>query len=167
MSISLDDVSELARLLMLNEADVVLAEQDLKQKKEEARRLREDTLPCIMQELGLSELVLSTGERLIIKQDVYASIPESKKAKAYGWLEKHGHGGLVKTEITVTFGRGEEEKATKLFVKLHKANYPTALEQNVHAQTLRAFLRAELKAGTNIPLDLFGGRPVWTTKIKK
>jgi hypothetical protein len=43
------------------------------------------------------------------------------------------------------------------------------LERGVHPQTLKAFLREQLsktrEEGDDIPLDLFGARPVWVSKI--
>ena len=43
--------------------------------------------------------------------------------------------------------------------------FDPALDQGVHAQTLKAFLKEQLSKGANIPLELFGARPVWTAKI--
>lgn len=165
MSISLDDMASLARALLDADQEVDNAEQELKDAKEKARVLREETIPSAMQELGLEELKLSTGQKLSIKQEVYASIPAANKVQAYDWLNDHGFGGLIKVEVTAQFGKGEQEEAVRLSEQLRAMGLQPSLDQSVHAQTLKAFLKEQLAMGTNIPLDLFGARPVWTAKL--
>ena len=165
MSISLDDMASLARALLDADQEVDNAEQELKDAKEKARVLREETIPSAMQELGLEELKLNTGQKLSIKQEVYASIPAANKGQAYDWLNDHGFGGLIKVEVTTQFGKGEQEEAVRLSEQLRAMGLQPSLDQSVHAQTLKAFLKEQLAMGTNIPLDLFGARPVWTAKL--
>lgn len=163
---SLDDMVALARAMQEADAEVEALTEQLKAASERARQLREETIPSAMQELELTELKLSTGQRLTIKQDVYASIPSAKRDAAYAWLDKHGFGGLIKVEVAAAFGRGEANAAVKLQQELIKRKLNVDLSQSVNAQTLKAFLREQIAAGTRIPLDLFGARPVWVAKLK-
>jgi hypothetical protein len=165
MTISLDQMASLARALVDADASVDKAEVNLKDTKERARALREETIPSAMQELGLEELKLDTGEKLSVKQDVYASIPVAQKEQAFQWLEDNGFGGLIKVEVAADFRKGEVEFAIALFKELQERGLQVGFDQSVHAQTLKAFLREQLAAGANVPLDLFGARPVWTAKI--
>lgn len=158
-------MAELARALVEADAGVDEAEGALKDAKERARVLREETIPAAMQEMGLEEVKLETGQKISIKQDVYASIPAASKGAAYDWLNEHGFGGLIKVEVSTTFAKGEQEQAIKLHKQLAAQGLQPDLDQSVHAQTLKAFLREQIAAGNNIPLDLFGARPVWTAKI--
>ena len=164
--IDLEKLSALSRALIAADKEVELAEIELAWKKEEARVLREETIPGIMQELGLEKIVLSDGSALSIKQDVYASIPPSNKQEAYEWLEQHGFGGLIKTEVVAHFAKNERDEAVELYRALTESGLSVALEQSVHAQTLKAFLREQIANAADMPLDLFGARPIWTTKIK-
>lgn len=165
MTISLDQMAALARAMMDADASVEQAEASLKEVKERARILREETIPSAMQELGLEELKLDTGQKLSVKQDVYASIPSAQKDAAFQWLEDNGFGGLIKVEVAADFRKGEADQAAELFKELQQRGLQVGLDQSVHAQTLKAFLREQLAAGTNVPLDLFGARPVWTAKL--
>lgn len=165
MTISLDQMAALVRALVDADERVEQADSALKAATERARTLREETIPSAMQELGLEELKLETGEKLSIKQDVYASIPAAKKDQAFLWLEENGFGGLIKVEVAADFRKGEADAALVLFHELQERGLQAALNQSVHAQTLKAFLREQLAAGTNVPLDLFGARPVWTAKL--
>lgn len=165
MTISLDQMAALARAMVDADASVEQAEASLKEAKERARILREETIPSAMQELGLEELKLDTGQKLSVKQDVYASIPSAQKDAAFQWLEDNGFGGLIKVEVAADFRKGEADQAAELFKELQQRGLQVGLDQSVHAQTLKAFLREQLAAGTNVPLDLFGARPVWTAKL--
>ena len=164
--ISLNEISLMARSLVEAEAEVLRAEERLKTLKETARILREETIPSAMDELGLTSIKLDTGETLTIKQDVFASIPADRRAEAYSWLEEHGFGGLIKVDVTTPFGRGDLDKARALAERLRADGIETTMEEVVHPQTLKAFLREQLQAGANVPLELFGARPVNTTKVK-
>lgn len=164
---TLTEMAELARAMVDADKAVEQAEATLKVATESARQLREETIPAAMQELGLEELKLDTGEKLSIKQEVYASIPKANQAEAYAWLEEHGFGGLIKTEVSTPFGKGELEAAMQLVERLQSEGLPAEASQSVHAQTLKAFLREQLAQAADIPLELFGARPVWTAKLTK
>lgn len=167
MSLSLNQMTALARNLADLDAEVERHEANLKEAKERARALREETIPSAMQELGLSELKLETGQKLSIKQDVYAAIPSESKDAAYGWLDTNGFGGLIKVEVVANYSKGEAAAALQLQQELVERGLSARCEQSVHSQTLKAFLREQIADGANVPLDLFGARPVWVAKISK
>lgn len=167
MTISLDDMAQLARALVEADEGVEQAEESLKRAKERARMLREETIPSAMQELGIEELKLDTGQKLSVKQEVYASIPADKKGQAFTWLEDNGFGGLIKVGVSVDFGKGEIDVANDFFESLCDSGYDPNFDTSVHPSTLKAFLKEQIASGASIPLDLFGARPVWTAKITK
>lgn len=164
--ITMNDLSALANALVEADEDVERAERSLKDKKEAARRLREEALPAAMQEVGMSKVTLDSGRVISVAQEVYASIPAANKPAAYAWLEEHNFGGLIKTEVAVAFGRGETEKAIGLQDALREQGLEADLERSIHAQTLKAFIKEQLAAGNELPLDLFGAMPVWVAKVK-
>lgn len=165
--ISLDEMKQLADALKEAEDDTAKAEAKLKEVKERERMIREETIPSAMQELGLESITLDTGEKLAVKQEVYASIPAAGKPKAYAWLNDNGFGGLVKVSIELQFGKGEQDDAVALTTELRERGLEVLAYEDVHASTLKAFLKEQISKGTNIPLDLFGARPVWQAKITK
>lgn len=166
MTISLSEMAELARALVQADADAKQAEEDLKAAKERARVLREETIPSAMQEMGLESVKLETGQTIKVAQEVYASIPVEKKDSAFNWLQEHGFGGLIKVEVSAKFGREANAQALGFFEELCDRGMDPKYDQSVHPQTLKAFLKEQLSSGANVPLDLFGARPVWTAKIK-
>lgn len=164
---SVEELKMVAESLIACERATALAEEKLKQAKEQERVIREETLPGMMQEIGMKEFVLETGEKVKLSQEVYAAIPADKKYEAFEWLDTNGFGGLIKTDVVVAFTRGELEKAQEFYSELIEKGVSPSLTQNVHAQTLKAFLKEQLADGKEIPLDLFGARPVFAAKISK
>jgi hypothetical protein len=173
--ISLNEMSQLARHLADAERATEEAEKALKEAKAKEATLREETIPNAMFELELKELKLSTGEKISIKQDVYASITAEKKQFCYDWLKENGFGGIIKFVVGVSFGKApddeegkkaHEEKIEALIAGLIEDGYEPDISEDVHAQTMAAFLREQIAEGNpDFPLDLFGARPVWKAKV--
>ena len=166
MSMSVEQITSLARSLLDAEDKVSDLELKVKVAKEQARILREETIPMCMQELGVNALTLTTGEKLTVKEDVYAQLSAESKPGAFAWLEENNFGGLIKTEVSVSFGKGELDNANALIEKLRKEKFDPVLERNVHAQTLKAFLREQISNGEKVPLESFGARAVFVAQIK-
>lgn len=165
MVITLDALMAAARKLIEADAAVQKAEVALAERVAYAKTIREETLPNAMLELGLQRLVLNTGETLKLSQDVYASIPKAGQAEAFAWLVTHKFDGIIKTEVAVSFGKGDYKAALKIQAMLLKKRLPATCEQSIHHSTLKAFLRERMAEGSNIPLELFGAWPVFTTKL--
>lgn len=127
--------------------------------KEELRRVVEQDLPEAMDEVGMTKFVLDDGTTLTIKPFYSASIPEERKDEAFTWLKENDFDGMIKAEIKVNFGKGEFEVAQSFlnFIRgfNEKAIDPEYKEQ-VHWQTLRAFVKEQIEGGHPLPLDMFG-----------
>jgi hypothetical protein len=166
MFVTLEELTGLARSFIEAESAVALAEESLKAAKEKARLLREETIPSAMQELGVESIVLETGQKLAVKQDVYATLTEDNKPQAFKWLVDNNFGGLIKTEVKTQYGREEYDTAVELLQELHGRGLTASLDETIHAQTLKAFLREQIAKGElDLPLELFNARPVFVAKI--
>lgn len=166
MPVTLKQLADAAKALVRANANVADIMEKLKAAKEAARLLSEETIPAALQELGVTTISLESGEKIIISQEVYASIPKDKKDDAFKWLNANGFGGLIKTIVKTSFGKGERDVALELARRLYSDGLDAAFEENVHPSTLKAFLKEQIKTGQPVPLHLFGARPIMTTKIK-
>ena len=54
---------------------------------------------------------LADGSAIEVKEIYSATIPVARKDGAYNWLRENGLGDLIKNEVTVSFGRNEDNKA--------------------------------------------------------
>tara|TARA_Y100000310_G_C20613886_1_gene779527 strand:+ start:994 stop:1527 length:534 start_codon:yes stop_codon:yes gene_type:complete len=143
------------------------AEQLLKDCKETLREFEETRIPDVMAELGLSEIILDTGDRISITKEYYAKIPEMKIEEAFNWLKNHGLGSVIKNVISSTFGKGEGEYAEKLKEFLADQKMGCKEKKSVHHQTLKALVKERYEAGEDIPEELFGIHVKNVTKITK
>lgn len=161
-------VGRLARLLVEQQAAVAEAEEKLAAAKAALLLTERVDLPELMKELGLQEVKLEDGSKVTVTPDVICAIAEAKRADAFAWLEERGYGGLIKTEVSVSFGRDELEKAEEVASVLSEvAERPSAIERTVHPQTLKAFVKermaaAELDARA---MELFGVQPFDRAKL--
>ena len=153
---SLDAISRLAQGAANLEQEIAKTEEDLKEKKSALYKITDEQLPEALEEMNLQKFTLKDGSEISVKPIYAASIPKDRRAEAFAWLRDHQFGDLVKNNVSVTFGRGEDEMA-KDFVGLcsRQGFVPSQLEK-VEPMTLKAWLREQVEAGHPIPLDLFG-----------
>jgi hypothetical protein len=145
-----------SRLGAMKEA-ISKAELKLKLWKEQYVRLAQVDLPEAMRIAGIAQMSTDDGFKVEVKDEIYASISEKNKVEAHAWLVEHDFGDIIKTDVTVKFGRGEHEKVELLLEELQTEGYQNFnLKEAVHPQTLKAFLREQLAAGKDVPLELFG-----------
>jgi hypothetical protein len=150
-------------------------ERDLSQKEDAIKKLKKDievisgeVIPTMMQEMNLSTLKLSDGSSVEVKPVYGASISAAKKEEAFNWLRNNGLGDLIKNEITVSFGRNEDNKAANYAVLAQGQGYQPTQKLKVEPMTLKALVRERLESGKEMPTDLFnvfaGNRTKITSK---
>jgi hypothetical protein len=163
----LSRVSKLAYNQLRLEKRVADLDVDLKQAKRELREISDDQLPAAMLEYNIREFTLEDGSQIKVKHFYSASIPKDKMAEAFDWLNANGYGDLIKNQVSVSFVRGQEEKAQGLVQELEDRNLPTSNKKWVEPMTLKAFARELVEAGKSLPFDLFGLFIGETAKITK
>ncbi len=167
MSDKTGEVARLVALLLAAEAEEDELMQQAKEAAARCRHLREEAIPAAMAELGYEKVTLSDGTTITVKDEVYASIPSYYKEEAMRWLQDNGFGGLIKNDMRLQFARGEDHDLDEVAAFLQASGVPFKLSPTVHPQTLKAFLKEQLTAGTALPLELFGARPVTVAKVKR
>ena len=109
----------------------------------------------MMQEMNISTLKLADGTSVEVKPVYGASIPKAKQEEAYTWLRENGLGDLIKNEITVSFGRNEDNKAQQYAVLAQGQGFDPVQKLKVEPMTLKALVRERLESGQEMPSDLF------------
>ena len=131
-------------------------EANLKAKKEELRLTSEQELPDAMQAAGLTQITLSTGEKISINEFYKAHISKANQEKAYEWLVSNGHEGLIKNEVLLKFGREETEVVNQTVSALQSRGLSPEVRQSIHPSTLRAYIKEQFTSGNDIPTEPFG-----------
>ena len=162
ISLTADEIKDLQQEIAGDEAEV-------KRKKEKLRQLTEDTLPGLMDAAGQKEVTTSDGLVVTLDENIYANISEERKNAAFAWLIANGHEALIKNEFTVAFPKDSLEAVEAFEDYLNKnlrrkANLKH--KTSVHPSTLSSWVREELDAGSEIPLDLLGVTRRKVCKVK-
>ena len=76
-------------------------------------------------------------------------------------------GDLIKNEITVSFGRNEDNKAADYAVLAQGQGYQPVQKLKVEPMTLKALVRERLEAGQEMPTELFNVFAGNRTKITR
>jgi hypothetical protein len=121
----------------------------------------------MMEKMHITKLKLKDGESVEIKKIYGASIPQEHQEAAFTWLRDNDLGDIIKNDITVTFGRGEDNKASEYANLAQGQGYEPVQKIGVHPQTLKAVVRERLEAGQEMPSDLFKTYAGNSTKITR
>jgi hypothetical protein len=152
----LSSVGALAKRAKELEKEIEEIETTLNERKSQYRKLLEETIPAMLQELGLSKFSMTDGSEVTVKPFYSASIPEGKRAQAYEWLREHGYDDIIKNTVSVRFGRNEDQLCDALLNQLRGQNYPVEQTQKIEPQTLKAWVREQVERGSEFPTELFG-----------
>jgi hypothetical protein len=124
------------------------------------REVQEEQIPALMLSIGMASFKLSDGSAITVKDEIYASIPKEKYNVALDWLREHDFDAIIKTQVTTDFGKGEDQEAQRVVEALRDLGVPAQVKSAVHPMTLKAFIKEQLNAGYNIPLEVFGAHVV-------
>ena len=163
---NLGKIGAVATDIAETEEEIAQLKSQLKKKEDYITKLSEQVLPTLFSEVGLSELKLSDGRKLKVSEYFRASIKVENRELAYTWLRNNGFGDLVKNQVTCSFGRNEDEKASSLISDLSERGLEPAQREWLEPSTLRAFVREQYESGKEIPMDLLGAYIGHKTTIK-
>ena len=149
---SLDDKVKKIRDL---EDQIKADEQALKDKEKEKDRISGEVIPTLLSEMGLSSLKLADGSAVDVKPYYSAIISIKNREAAYNWLRQNGLGDIIKNEISVSFGRGEDNKAAEYANLAKGQGFQPTQKLKVEPMTLKALVRERVENGLEMPVDIF------------
>ena len=130
-------------------------EESLKNKKKEIERISGEVIPTMLSEMGLSSLKLADGSAVDVKPYYAANISIANREAAYSWLRSNGLGDIIKNDITVSFGRNEDNKAAEYANLAKGQGYQPTQKLKVEPMTLKALVRERIENGKDMPMDIF------------
>jgi|TARA_R100001129_G_C5272191_1_gene234474 hypothetical protein len=141
-------------------------EENLKTLKKEKQRLSMETIPELMDEMGIERLDVE-GATVSLKPFVSASIPTNRRQEAYTWLRENGLDDIIKNDVVLSFNRGEDNVAGSLMGELEERGFHPESKTHIHSMTLKAFVKERVEKGLPIDLDMFGAFVARTADIKR
>lgn len=153
--------------------DKMILEQslDLKELTDEKFNLEMAVLPELMTQLGIDKYKTTSGILVQMDPFVQASLPaagaidkatgeekvalEEKLQAGLQYLRDHDAESLIKSQVIIAFGKGEESQKQALVTQLEAEGHKTLAVETVHPQTLVSYIKEQLAAGIDVPFETF------------
>lgn len=148
-------LSTLVRQSMEIEDDIAATEQQLKDLKYRKRKVNEEDIPALMNEMGMDSIEVD-GNKVKLRQFVHARISEEKRDEAFAWIRSIGEGDIIKNDVTVSFNAGQDNVAGAVVDELRSKGLDPAQKTHVHPMKLKAWVKERIEKGKEIDFDTFG-----------
>ena len=156
-NIEITAIATQCKLLNDKEDEIAALEEKLISKQAETDIISSEVIPELLKEQGINEIKLSDGSSVTVKTEYRATIPKDdfKRETALQWLRDQGLGDIVKNNVSVSFGRGEDDKAKQLLDLAAENGFQPQQKSDVAWNTLTALYQERVKAGLDMPSDVF------------
>ena len=156
-NVEVTDIAQQCILLKNKEDEIEELEEKLKAKKAEADDISSRVIPELLSEQGLSEIKLADGSKVSVKKEFRATLKKDDLAResAYQWLRDQKLGDIIKNNVFVTFGKGEDDKAKQLLNLAAENGFTPQQKSDVAWNTLTALYEERVKAVLDMPSDVF------------
>lgn len=143
-------------------------EAELKQVKAEHREVSEVTLPELMGEARQTTITTDSGLTVTVEDKVHASIPAKNLGEAVPWLRDNGGAAIVKNQVAIQYGLGEDDKARETAERLAKEGEHVKQNYNVPWASLTSWLNERLSTDPKFdpPAELLGMYRKRQAKVK-
>lgn len=142
-------LGELTREVATIEKWIGDLEAKMEKLKSRHRNITTVLMPEIMLPCGINEIKTLDGRQLKLSKFYAASIPDETKPAAFAWLREHNFDSIIKSEISATFGKGEDERVQQLMEKLVDEGF--SCKSSIHPMTLKSFVKEQMEIGTEFP----------------
>lgn len=139
------------------EAAIENMEGDLKAAKKMLQLLRTGRIPDLMGEIQ-SDHFTHAGFEVKLSDFVSGSLPKEgqKRTAALEYLEKHDGSSLIKTGVSLDFGKSQHNEALDLANRLMEEGHTVSVQSGVNAQTLQKYARDRIRDGDPIDAEVLG-----------
>jgi hypothetical protein len=152
---NINKLADKIKELQAHQKQLEVQEDSIKQKKKDIELLSGEVIPTMLSEMGLSYLKLQDGSSIEVKTNYSATITQANKENAFKWLRENGLGDIIKNEISVSFGRNEDNKAADYAELAKGQGLEPQQKLKVEPMTLKALVRERIEAGKEMPTELF------------
>ena len=146
--------------------DINEKEEELKSLKLQKHLMSTEQIPAMMDEMGVQRLDVENLS-VSLKPLINASIPPTRREEAYQWLRENDLDDIIKNDVILSFGKGEDNVAGDIMYDLEQRGMHPEKKTHIHSMTLKAFVRERVEKGLPIDLDLFGAYVARIADIKR
>lgn len=146
----IENLSNLAKYQLDIQKKILAVESELKYLKDVLLKVSTEDIPLMMDQLGMQEFKLNSGESIKIKDGFKAYINKPDEIKAFKWIRSNGGESIIKTELKTKFGMGEDQIAAEAVAALKKLGADVEKKEGIHFQTLNKWVKEKLEEGHDI-----------------
>ena len=150
-----DTLASYCRELQTYEEEIAELEEQIKKKREKADKISSEIIPNMLAEQGISSLKLADGSSVDVRKSYNCTVKKDEMESAYNWLRENQLGDIIKNEVSVQFGKGEDNKAEQLLNLAAQEGYEPSQRSKVEPMTLKALYRERVEAGLDMPSQFF------------
>ena len=168
-SVEVTNLADECQKLKDTEDMIKSAEKHLKDLKAKADDIGSRVIPELLAEQGLTSLKLADGSSVSVKKEYRCTLPkdEDRRAQCYKLLRDQGLGDIIKNNVFVTFGKGEDDKAQQLLDLAAENGFEPQQKSDVAWATLTALFKERIESGLDMPPDVFSTWIKDKTKITR
>ena len=159
-------LSNLIRQSLDLDKQIADAEQFVKDLKFKKRKVNEEDIPMLMEEMGVDSLTVD-GHKVSVANFVHARISDDKKAEAFAYLRSIGEADIIKNDVTVSFSSGQDNMAGSVVEDLRNQGFDPAQKTHIHPGTLKAWVKNRIESGKDLDFETFGVFVGTEAKIKR
>ena len=163
----IDTLASYCKELQGYEEEIAELEEQIKKKREKADKISSEIIPNLLAEQGLASLKLADGRTVDVRKTYNCTIRKDNMESAYKWLRDNGLADIIKNEVSVQFGKGEDDKAKQLLDLAVTNGYEPQQKTKVEPMTLKALYRERVEAGLDMPSESFSLFVKDQTKISR
>ena len=93
-------------------------EAEIKKLKDREYQLENEVIPSFFETAGVSAISLMDGSKVSIKDQTRANITKDNQDFCFDWLKQNGLDDIIKNDVVLTFGRGQDSDASNLIGEL-------------------------------------------------
>lgn len=166
-----ENVAALLQNQLKLEDHIIDLQRRLKEREAQLKHMREETIPEAFAAAGMGGFTMSQGWEVEVAPFVHTSFTQKmdaeKREKALAWLRETDNDSLIKNTVSVSFGKGEDAKSQALVEHLREQGLTPKEAETIAASSLQKFIRLELEANRDVPLDLFNAYTGVRSTIKR
>ena len=144
-------------------------ELEIKKMNDREFQLENEIIPSMIESAGVKSLTLTDGSKVSIKDQLRANITMENEDYCFARLKELGLDDVIKNEVKLTFGRGQDSDAVNIMKELQDRGLYPSNKKAVPWNTLSKLLEEQISKGsmTSVDQEKFGVYTFKKVKIER
>ncbi len=126
---------------------------EIKKLEEREFQLENEIIPSMIESAGVKSLTLTDGAKVSVKDQLRANITMENEDFCFSWLKQNGLDDVIKNNVVLTFGRGQDSDATNIMNELQDRGLYPSNKKAVAWNTLSKLVEEQIAKGSMSSAD--------------